>query len=255
MANNNRPTLAAAWLAPCFALLAAIVPATAAADPPDLDPQPAPRVFAVPTAWLVPNGGTIATAGLSHRGEPFTAVSAGLGGVAELDLTFARRDGLWQPSALFKLGGSVAKLPVALGFRRSLAVSEKNAVLYGALTLASRPVLLHVAIEAWQAQERTRAGLPEVPLTVRPALGLEWNPWIAPRSTVLLDFGWKPRFADGGASLAWHGNWGVRVRIVQSMSLELGVEMRQDEAIDRPSVFVRLNRRAAASPRRSVSAR
>mgnify|MGYP001587887359 CR=1 FL=1 len=217
-------------------------PSLARAD--DLpEPQENPRVFATPTGWLLPDAAVLASSGISlNRGEPFFALSVGLADLAELDVTATRDGDRWLPSALFKLGlvrGALFSWQPAgaIGFRRSFGVEENSAQLYGVVTLSTRPVRVHLGGDVWQAEGPQGLLSP----TVRPSVAVEWTPWIAPRSTVLLDFGWEPRFSDTHVTLGWRGDWGVRVRVLRPVSLELGVRMRQGDALAAPTVFVRLN--------------
>jgi len=225
----------------CIAVVAAIatVPLIGRAEP-EVQLAAAPRVFQAPTAWLQPRDAVFATAGIDHHGAPFAAVSAGLGGVAELDVTAGDLDGIMRPTALFKTGLRLgSRGAVCLGFRKSFGGDGRTAQAYAAASVDLGQVRLHGGIERWDAE--TPAGAPVEGF--RPLAGLEWTPAIYPRSTVLADVVWAPR--PDGDVLAWVGSAGVRYTPLSWGSIELGVQIREHDLLDRPSIFVRLNSRLA----------
>ncbi len=234
------------------------------------------RVWHAPTAWLQPHGGAIATAGATHRGAPFTAVTVGLGGVAELgvdlgpSLADCRRcgDGVRGPEsvmvarALFRVGVAestwfTAQPAVVLGFRGPLRgasfeadglASIRAAQLYLVASKSTRSVRVHAGAAAWDVAA-TDDGSPVVldrarlAGRVRPLAGLSWTPTIYPRTSVLADVTWQPVFREDRAALGWMAAWGIRYEALSWASVELGVRHRQGEDLADSTVLVRVNAR------------
>ncbi len=215
----------------------------------------APRVFHAPTAWVQDAGTAHGSAGLTHRGGGFLAVTGGLGRLADLEVTVSDRldtDGdeqLFYGSAQFKLGlggGVLWKGPaIAVGFRKSFRadVAAGNArigELFVATSAHLGPVTLHGGGTLWHAAYDDRAG--ELEPTVRGFAGAEYRPPKYPKTTLLADFASVPRLEDT-ISLGWVAGWGVRYQALSWGSIELGVRHRDEERIDDATVFVRVNGR------------
>lgn len=236
-----------------------------------------PRVFHAPTAWLQPDGAVYGTAGLSHHLAPFVGVSAGLGGVAELDVQLTDTSkGQSIPTALFKMGIAARRIgawqpAMALGFRKSFAVRAqelggaggtsgstvhvRTAQLSLAVSMTVGSVDVHLGTDAWGAEVENDLGagvagarLSDRPLRerLRPFAGLEWRPNIYPRTAVLVDFVWVPDFTGTDASspsvaLRWVGGWGIRYQALSWGAVELGVRLREGDGLGDPTVLVRLS--------------
>ena len=175
----------------------------------------APRLFAAPTAWLPPASAVHATAGVDHRGGPFFAATAGLGGIAEVDATVSRTAGRLLPTALFKVGIGGRRVAAALGFRKSFGQGERAAQLFAVASVALGPV--------------------------RPLGGVEWTPAIFPKSTLIADLAWAARVDGATASFGWVGGGGVRYQALSWGAIELGVQVREGDGLERPVIFVRVN--------------
>jgi hypothetical protein len=198
----------------------------------------APRLFAAPTAWLPPASAVHATAGVDHRGGPFFAATAGLGGIAEVDATFSRLAGRLLPTALFKVGIGGRRVAAALGFRKSFGQDARAAQLFAVASVALGPVRLHAGVDRWDAQV---AGGPEAAGPVRPLGGVEWTPAIFPKSTLIADLAWAARVDGATASFGWVGGGGVRYQALSWGAIELGVQVREGDGLERPVIFVRVN--------------
>lgn len=220
-----------------------------------------PRVFHVPTAWLQPHGALFGVAGLSHRVDPFVAVTAGLGGVAEVDVQLTDTSNVAIPTALFKTGVAARRLgrwqpALALAFRKSFTgpavtlpsggdpVTVRTAQLSLAASLTAGAVDLHAGIDLWDAAVDVTALHDDAELSarVRPFVGLEWRPRIYPRSTVLADLGWAPRFAaPDDVTLRWVAGAGIRYQALSWGAVDLAVRFREGDKLDDAAVFVRLS--------------
>lgn len=268
---------AAAWL--ILGLLATRTASSQTVDRP-IERPVQPRIFHAPTAWLQPHGAVIGTVGSSHRLAPFVGVSAGLGGVAELDVQLTdTSDGLSIPTALFKTGVAAGRLgrgqaAVALGFRRSFAVPAQElagaeapvrvgtAQLSLGISLTLGPVDLHLGGDVWDAAVGA-ARLHARPRRdrLRPFAAVEWRPPIYPRTTVLLDLAWAPAFAADDdlaaddVALRWVGGWGIRYQALSWGAVELGVRLREGEGLGESTVLVRLSGFFASKRGRSGSRR
>ncbi len=244
---------------------------------------PAPRVLHVPTAWLQHPGRLYGTTGINHRGGTFLAVSGGLGRLAEFDVNISDRfvrcdracvadsadgktDQAFVGSALFKIGTAENSLfagqpALALGFRKSFYMTEdlgtdteerRFAELYAVASRHVGSAALHVGAQLFDVKlNQTVPRLLDVSKPqekLRPFGGLEWVPHVYPRTTLLLDFSWVPRFEERGEAdsqyyteLRWVAGWGVRYQALTWGSIELAVRHRQDEGLSDSTVFVRMN--------------
>ncbi len=234
----------------------------------------APRVFHAPTAWLQPAGGVFATGGANHRGGMFVAATAGLGGLAEVDVAMTDHviacsvcDGeqretveMYIPTAEFKVGlaqGRFARWQpaVALGYRRSLGAIDRDAGgipfdpelahMYLVMSLRVSRLELHAGGEMWDATSRPDGpALHEAPIAdqLRAFGAASWRLQRYPRTTVMLDFAWAPELTDPAPRLAWLAGFGVRYQALAWASVELGVRGRERETENlNLTAFLRLN--------------
>jgi hypothetical protein len=260
--------------APAAAVLAAMTGIAAPGAHADTgEPPRAPRVLHVPTATVQQNGVVFGTIGADPAlGTPYVSVSAGLGGVAEVDVTLhdqfrlcLRCDGddreidrATIASALFKVGldaGTLGRFQpaIALGYRRSLAsqsqsdggvaVDPELARLYLAVGWSLGSLDVTIGGDLWDA--RSNPDTPtlsdgDVSAKIRPFAGLAWRPSNVPRTSILLDWGWQPEFRSDGPELVGTGGFGVRYQALSWGSAELAVRVGTGEAVDLGAI-VRLN--------------
>jgi hypothetical protein len=228
----------------------ALMARTATADP------SLPRLLTAPTAWLPAEGAVIGTAGLDHRGDGSIDVGYGLGGLAEVDVgadtdlracvggpcgATRRATAQWLGHAAFRVGarqdawfaGQPALLVgVTTGFGHPRATE--------AYVIASREVSV-VRLHAGAAVLDARVGDARMGLRVRPVAGLELMPPQYPKTTLLTDVAWVPRFEPDHATLEWVGGVGVRYQALRWSSIELDVRHRGGEDLGATTVFVRIN--------------
>lgn len=233
-------------------LITLVASGTALADP------ALPRVLTAPTAWLPPEGGVIATAGLDHRGEASIDVGYGLGGLAGVDLgvdtddrecTIATcsMDSLASPQylarAAFRIGARqdqwfAGQPALALIVREtignSLRVGEADAVASRVIGLAR----IHGGVAVLDASDNgDRMGS-----TVRPLAGLELTAPQYPKTTLLGDVAWTPLFqAAAPPTPEYVIGWGVRYQSFTWASIELDVRHRENEGLGASTVMVRAN--------------
>ncbi len=236
----------------------------------------APRIIHVPTADLQGAGRSYLTAGVSHRGEPFAALSLGLGEVAEVDLEATDKlaacpacspadphaTTLLALTALFKIGVAEGRLgrwqpALALGFRTVIEDRQidpagdrgRAARLYLGASKRLGPVRAHLGLDLWDAQvvaadsEESPPPLHQGPARaqVRPFAGIAWNPSIYPRTTLIADFSYAPVLAPQEVELRWLAGWGVRYRVVSWGSIELAMRHRGGDDLSDSTVLVRVN--------------
>src|SRR2546421_3515031 len=84
--------------------------------------------------------------------------------------------------------------------------------------------------------------------TVRPLGGLEVTPPQYPKTTLMGDIAWLPRYQPDDPATMLSGNtpewligWGVRYQALTWGSIELDVRHRQDEGLSDSTVMVRVN--------------
>jgi hypothetical protein len=257
--------------------LCVLIAGSASAEPPA--PPQAPQVYHVPTAWLQPHAGVYGTAGANHRGGTTVSVTAGLGNIAELDISISDRfvmcgtcegdsretQEAYIASAKFKVGvdqGVIARHApaMALGFRRSLYGAERETEgmllqpefgeMYLAVSYHVARLELHLGAELWDAlSDEDGPALHEKPLSdqVRPFGGLSYRPARYPRTSMMIDFGWVPEFRVVGPELEWIGGIGVRYQALSWGSVELAVRARENGAIEDAVAFLRFNGTFGAS--------
>jgi hypothetical protein len=267
------------WLA--IITIAIVGSRSAAADP------PLARVVTVPTAWLPPEGTVIGTASLDRRGETAIDLAYGLGGLAAVELgadTDVRAcamppcdaDTLAQPIVLgraaFRLGARqdmwfAGQPALVLGVRSTF--SARRTPGFGkprvgeAYLVASRqlgPVRLHAGATAIDAGTSSASGIvSRMGTKIRPIGGVEWTPGQYPKTTLMGDFAWTPRFEPTTPIPEWVFGWGVRYQALSWGSIELDVRHRDSstgaEDFGATTVLVRVNGvwETVSPPRKSPS--
>lgn len=236
-----------------------VAAAVIAARPVAADPMGS-RVLTAPTAWLAPSGAAAATLGIDHRGDTAAFVTAGLGGLAELEIDedsdvrgctdcAMQRTPLHLGRAAFRIGAHqdvwLRGMPaLVLGVRATFAAYEPVVGaprVTDAYVVASRDlgvVRLHAGVDALAASvgdHRSAAAL-------RPLAGVELHPPMYPRSSLLGDIAWEPELdAAQGPALRWMLGVGVRYQAFSWASVELAVRARQGDDLGGATVMVRVN--------------
>ena len=236
-----------------------------------------PRVITAPTAWLPRAGVVTATVGGARAGSGTAIIGVGLG-IASVDVGIDRdvrgctvcdpdadaydATSLWLGRAAFRLGARqdalVRGMPaIVLGVRTTFAARGATfgrARTTEAYLVASRElgggVRLHLGgalIDAAHGDREVHLGV-----TARPFAGLEWTPAIYPRTTLLADLAYVPRFAPDAIALEWVGDWGVRYDALAWASIELAVRHRENEGLADSNVMVRLNLVPASRGRKEI---
>jgi hypothetical protein len=225
-------------------VLAAIVTARVAAAGPALD-----HVVAAPTAWLPRANGVTGTAGLDRYGNAMLDLGYGLGGISEVDVgidsdaractTCSHDDpapSIYLVRAAFRIGAPAGawfrdQPALAFGVRATAAIGERR--ITDAYVVASEQLgiaAVHAGADLVAATDMTTR--------VRPLVGAQLTPPQIPKTTVIADVVWEPRFAPTPA-LEYMVSWGVRYQALAWGSIELVVRQREHE-LDIPSVLVRV---------------
>lgn len=248
------------------ASLATAITAIAAAVPAAADPVDA-RVVTAPTAWLLPGGTVAATLGVDHRGDGLALASAGLGGLATVELggdsdvracTGCNTAAVVLGRAAFRVGARqdawFRGMPaLVLGVRTTFAVGRgavRDPQVSHAYAMASRElgvVRVHAGVDVLAAAADDR----RTPAVVRPLAALEIHPPMYPRSSLIGDLAWEPVLdAQRGLAPGWLLGIGVRYQAFRWASVELAVRAREREELGASTVMVRLNAvRDLARPR------
>ena len=233
----------------------AIAARVAAADP------AAPRVVTAPTAWLPGAGTLVGSAGLDHRLQPAIAIDAGLGELAAVELgadsdvrtcTIAQgcdTDHLATPRLLpraaFRIGAPqdawfTGQPAVVLGARVTIGDPPAHGLAIGEVYVAASrelgPVRLHAGADLLAARDaRGEAFGPRL----RPFGAIELTPPQYPRTTLVGDLAWVPRF-DAGAppTTEWLAGWGVRYQALSWGAIELDVRHREGEGLAGSTVMM-----------------
>jgi hypothetical protein len=230
----------------------------------------APRLVHVPTAYVLPSAGLYGSAGGSHRGAGFGALSIGLGGVAEVGVSTDDDAGecvdcdagavaraLSVRSAYFKMGvaeGAFHRLQpaLALGFQAQLGAPESEelrairlARLYLVASRTVGSVRAHLGMDLWDGRGTGSAPVSlnqqDLSRRVRPFAGLGLTPRIYPRTTLLGEVSWVPTFGSASVDLRWLAGWGVRYQAFSWSSVELVVRHRARGTLDDSTVLIRAN--------------
>jgi hypothetical protein len=223
-----------------------------------------PRLFHVPTAYLAPEWGARASAGLGVHGSKvgggnnvdfWGEVATGILKVADLEVTLGdeiRANGniVTMPTAQFRMGVGEGRLSawqpaLAIGFRRSLATIDgvDAAELWVGASRRISQFTLHVGGDMWDAATRGGNTLHDGPLadSIRPFAGLEWRPPWYPRTTILGEWSWVPEIDGRAVDLSWLAAWGVRYQAFDWLSLDLALRFRENDKLGDTTVFMRFN--------------
>lgn len=229
------------------------------------------RVLTVPTAWLPPQGSATGTASIDRKGDSSMLVAYGFGGLAVTEIGFDTdlrgcdpcvQDGTSQRLLLGRAGFKLAArqgawfrgMPaLAFGLRTTFAArghtfgearaTDAYLVASGELgEPGGHRVRFHGGAEVIDA------GFGDVTMgvKVRPLLGFEWVPRQYPKTTLMLDTMWQPRFERARPTLEWIAGFGVRYQAMRWGSIELDVRQRQAlegggaESIDGIEVLVKV---------------
>jgi hypothetical protein len=243
-----------------FTLLVALaVSRVAAADP------TSGRVWTTPTAWLPAGGAVYGTAGTHHSGDGIVEpgliqLGIGLGDLASVEIggdndvqgctTCPATEGMWLGRAAFRLGAKqdawFTGMPaLVLGVRTTFAARGHvygGARVTDAYVVASRE-LGQLRVHAGAVI--TEAGFDENEVhlapTLRPLAGLEWTPSIYPRSSLMADLMYVPRFEPDRIAEEWVAGMGVRYQALAWGAVELGIKHRQDAGLADLTVMIRVH--------------
>jgi len=213
-----------------------------------------PRLFHVPTAYLAPEWGGRASAGIGSQGDFWAEAATGILKVADLEITLGdeiRKDRavVAMPTAQFRMGVAENRLApwqpaVALGFRRSLATINGTdaAELWVAGSRRIWQFTLHIGGDLWDASAAGQV-LHDRPVSdnLRPFAGLEWRPPWYPKTTLLGEWSWIPEITNTEIDMRWLGGFGVRYQAFDWLSLDLLVRFREAAKLNETTVGVRLN--------------
>jgi hypothetical protein len=222
--------------------------ARVASASPELD-----HVLAVPTAWLPGAGSVVGPAGLDHHGDGLVSLGVGLGGISEVELGVDSDARACAPCT----GDPAAEIHLAraafrLGARENEWFTGQPALVLGvhttighdrrvgqAYVVASKRLGL-AALHAGAMVTDAEGGGVRMGLEVRPLVGAELTPPQYPKTTVIADVIWLPRFEPAAPALEYAFSWGVRYQALSWGSIELDVRQREGE-LGSPTVMVRLN--------------
>jgi hypothetical protein len=244
------------WRVAIAGIAIALVARVAAADP------ALPRVLTAPTAWLPAAGTLVGSAGLDHRGAGSLVLSYGLGDLAAIELG-ADSDlrectapagaslactPVLEAHAAFRIGARqdtwfAGQPALALAVETELGASRaSSATLVGSRVIG--PVRVHAGAMVLDARVPLADGSGgDVRLgpTLRPTAGLELTPPTYPKTTLLGDLAWEPRFEPTRPATEWLAGWGVRYQALHWSSIELDVRHREGEGLAGSTVLVRVN--------------
>jgi hypothetical protein len=217
------------------------------------------RVLTAPTAWLPAAGTLVGTAGVDQRGDGDVIVGYGLGELAEVtvggDTDVRRCDGCGGRATPLRLGRAAFRLgarpdtwfagqpALVFGVRTTFAGPARVSEAYVVASRTLGPLRLHAGGQVTDAAADADAGTvaPRLRKTMRPLAGFEWTPAQYPRTTLLADLAWVPRFDLTGPTLEWLAGWGVRYNALAWGAIELDVRHRQGEGLGDSTVMVRLD--------------
>ena len=228
-----------------------VLAAHAAADP------ALPRVLTAPTAWLPAENTVVGMAGLDQRGDGAVDLDYGLGGLAAVELgadTDVRACTMppcgtaniapteWQARAAFRIGARqdvlfVGQPAVVFGVRTAIG-HDKVGEAYVVASRVIGLVRLHAGVGAMDAQQR---GFAAMGTQVRPLAGLELTPPQYPKTSLMGDVAWLPRYELTTPTPERVIGIGVRYQALAWASIELDVRNRQDEGLQASTVMVRIN--------------
>ena len=162
----------------------------------------------------------------------------------------SQHDATTKPAPIF-----LGRAAFRIGARQNEWFAGQPAVVFGvrstfagqarvtdAYIMASRvvgPLHLHLG------GELIAAGVGDTQLhkQVRPLAGIEWTPWLYPKTMVVGDISYVPLFANATdkPSLEFLTTWGVRYQAFTWGSIELAVRHRESTGLGDSTVMVRVN--------------
>lgn len=210
--------------------------ATARAD------QRLDHVVTAPTGWLPAAGEIDGWTGIDHHGDRSIDLGVGLGGIAAVDVgadqDVRRAD---EGVTLGRAGFRVGLKGVVLGTRATFAGHGRrvsDVYVAGSVTLGR--VTLHGGLDAMDAKPASDGA--HLGATVRPTAAIELVPPQYPKTTLMADLAWVPRFdADGKPGVERTTGFGVRYQALSWGAIELDVRAREGEDFSAARVMVRLD--------------
>jgi hypothetical protein len=233
----------------CVLLIVAAIAGTAQARPVH------DRVWLAPTAELPPEGDVVGAISLDRHGGFDMTGGYGFGGIAELEIAIANSDArlcdpcspLERGTATFRVGAREDDLfegapALVLGVEAGFDAHASGLHATEAYVVATRhidAVTLHAGVAA-TATGHDNSGATTL---VRPVGGIELIPPAFPKTTLLADVSWQPKFATVAAMTTSTSElafaWGVRYQTFPWLAVELAV--RHDaSAFGDPDVLVRV---------------
>jgi len=226
------------------------------------------HVITAPTAWVPTSGTVVASGGIDHRGDGDLSAGLGFGGLAVVEIgrdsdvraclappcgTDNRAEPFRLDRASFKLGAHQdawfrGQPALAFGVRTAfsgLALEGfSNPKVVDAYVVASREISrlkLHAGAEAIDASFRDDTGEHRLGTKLRPLGAVEITPPQYPKTTLMGDIAWVPRFEHAGPTLEWLGGVSVRYQALRWGSIELAFRHREAEGLAASTVLVRVN--------------
>lgn len=208
------------------------------------------RVLLAPTGELPAAGDVIASSSLDRHGAFALDAGYGLGGIAEVELALADSDArgmcttACQPielaTAAFRFGAPedaafVGQPAVVLGVRATIDHGVRATTAY---LVASRRIDLISLHAGGELVTAGNVGTVDPPVRIRPLAGFELRPPAFPKTTLLADLTWQPKF-DTTATSELAFAWGVRYQSLKWAAIELAVRHDASSFGD-PDVFVRV---------------
>ncbi|HET9993098.1 MAG TPA: hypothetical protein VFQ65_31400, partial [Kofleriaceae bacterium] len=214
------------------------------------------RVWLAPTAELPEEGGMIGSIALDRHGGFDLGAGYGFGGIAELEFALASSDArlcepcspLERSTATFRLGAREDDLfegapALVLGVEAGLDAHVSGLHATDAYVVATRHVAF-VTLHAGVGASATGHDNGAATTLVRPLGGIEMIPPAFPKTTLLADVSWQPKFATAAGAMTTTTSelafaWGVRYQTFPWLAVELAV--RHDaSAFGDPDVLVRV---------------
>jgi hypothetical protein len=215
------------------------------------------RVWLAPTAELPAEGDVLGAISLDRHGGFDMTGGYGFGGIAELELAIANSDArlcdpcspLERSTATFRFGAREDDLfegapTLVLGVQAGFDAHASGLHVTEAYIVATRhiaAVTLHAGVAATATGHDNSAAT----TVVRPLAGVELIPPAFPKTTLLADVSWQPKFTTTALTTAVESTselafaWGVRYQTFPWLAVELAV--RHDaSAFGDPDVLVRV---------------
>jgi hypothetical protein len=212
-------------------------------------------VWLAPTAELPAEGDVIGSASLDRHGGFDMTAGYGFGGIAELEMAIANSDArlcdpcsaLERSTATFRFGPREDDLfegapALVLGVEAGFDAHASGLHATEAYLVATRHIEM-VTLHAGVAATATGHDNSGATTLVRPIGGVELIPPAFPKTTLLADVSWQPKFSTVAAATTSTSElafaWGVRYQTFPWLAVELAV--RHDaSAFGDPDVLVRV---------------